>query len=166
MECYVTSGSAGPPQPAPATGNRLSKGDSDAAVRGLTQDIHVCIVQDPRQQAEFADSPQQKKHPRCPTGRAASGASGGLQGRTRRTRTEVTTSSRMLTRNGCLFAVRDMVVSAHCTQTRRDIFDTSRTPTLEDNLVPVVHNAYPCRLGTQTYRISPSAMSHYRVAPL
>ena len=50
-----------------------------------------------------------------------------MQGRTRRTRTEVTTSSRMLTRNGCLFAVRDMVVSAHCTQTRRDIFDTSRT---------------------------------------
>lgn len=66
MECYVTSGSAGPPQPAPATGNRLSKGDSDAAVRGLTQDIHVCIVQDPRQQAEFADSPQQKKHPPNP----------------------------------------------------------------------------------------------------
>ena len=76
------------------------------------------------------------------------------------------TCSRMLTRNGCLFAVRDMVVSAHCTQTRRDIFDTSRTPTLEDNLVPVIHNAYPCRLGIQTYRISPSAMSHYRVAPL
>ena len=50
-----------------------------------------------------------------------------LQTTTRRTRTEVTTSSRMLTRNGCLFAVRDMVVSAHCTQTRRDIFDTSRT---------------------------------------
>ena len=60
----MASGSSGPPlRYEPASGNpQLSKGDGDAAVRCLTQDTHDCTIQGPRQQAEFADSPQQKKH--------------------------------------------------------------------------------------------------------
>ena len=58
---------------------------------------------------------------------------GHLSLRTHRTRTEVTTSSRMSTRNGYSFACRDMVVSALHTGTPL-IFDTSCTPSLTADL--------------------------------